>query len=208
MRSGVAFSHLTAATLYGLPLPLYLQSRGELHVTVKAGRRPPEGQSVVGHELDGAVWKARDLVYRDPHRGELFALPTMMAAIVWAQLSAKLDIDDLVAVGDAIVGAKPALATLDDLREVTRLWAGRRGARAMSAALDQVRAGPLSRPESLQRLQLVRAGIPEPALNVRVTDPAGKLIAMPDLSWPKYRASDFAWQVLERHYPRRGLRRR
>src|SRR5690606_16025270 len=39
----------------------------------------------------------------------------------------------------------------------------------------------------LQRLQLVRAGIPEPALNVRVTDPAGKLIAMPDLSWPKYR---------------------
>src|SRR5690606_16484271 len=62
MRSGVAFSHLTAATLYGLPLPLYLQSRGELHVTVKAGRRPPEGQSIVGHELDGAVWKARDLV--------------------------------------------------------------------------------------------------------------------------------------------------
>ena len=57
----------------------------------------------------------------------------------------------------------------------------------MADAVGSVRVGPLSRPESLQRLQLVRAGVPEPALNVRVEDRAGRLISMADLSWPEYR---------------------
>ena len=54
-------------------------------------------------------------------------------------------------------------------------------------ALDRVRVGSLSRPESLQRLQLVRAGLPEPELNVRVQDRRGRLISMADLVWREYR---------------------
>lgn len=187
MAPDAAFSHGTAARLYGLPLPLYARDAEVLHVTIPAHSRPPEGRGVTGHELDRTIWDARDLVYQDPERAQLFALTTVTPAVLWAQLSRTLDTDDLVALGDAIVGTRPPLASIDDLRTIVRRWGGRRGARSMVEAVELVRVGSLSRPESLQRLQLVRAGIPEPALNIRVEDRSGKLISMADLSWPDFR---------------------
>lgn len=137
--------------------------------------------------MSRSFWDVHDIIYVDPHRGHLFAFPTVTPALLWVQLASVLDVDDLVAVGDAIVGAKPALASIDELRILTRRWGRRRGGRMAAVAIDQLRVGSLSRPESLQRLQLVRAGVPEPELNVRVEDRFGKLISMGDLVWRRYR---------------------
>ena len=57
----------------------------------------------------------------------------------------------------------------------------------MEAAIGLIRAGSLSRPESLLRVMLVKAGLPESVPNQRVCDLNGRLIAMPDLCWPEFR---------------------
>lgn len=181
-----AFSHHTAASLYGLPIPLYLQDAAALQVTVRSGS-PPEGRGVSGFTLSPGLWDARELVHADPQGHDLFALPVLAPALVWAQLGSSLDADDLVAVGDALVTGNEPLCTLKELSQQTATWRGRRGVRAMARALPHIRVGPLSRPESLQRLQLVRAGFPEPDINVVVTDRNGSAIAMADEVWPEFR---------------------
>ncbi|MBX3093434.1 MAG: hypothetical protein KF680_02665 [Cryobacterium sp.] len=79
------------------------------------------------------------------------------------------------------------MVTLDELAATIAAHTGRRGVRALQRALSLVRVGSLSRPESLLRLMLVRAGIPEPRLNLTVCDRSGAAIAMADLCWPDYR---------------------
>lgn len=44
------FSHLTAALLWGLPLPRALADGAVLHVTVPTGRRAPQGKTTRGHQ--------------------------------------------------------------------------------------------------------------------------------------------------------------
>jgi hypothetical protein len=115
--------------------------------------------------------------------------------LLWAQLAGTLDPDDLVALGDAIATAlprpglleAPVLASVAELRMTAVAHAGRRGARTLRTAAVGIRPGPLSRPESLLRVLLLRVGFPEPQLNVEVTDREGRPVAIPDLSWPAFR---------------------
>jgi hypothetical protein len=182
MPDGGCYSDSTAAQLLGVPLPNYAISR-ELHVTVPAGRRAPEGQGVVGHQR-----------HIDAPAVVLGPLPVLHPAIVWAQLADVLEPHDLVAAGDFLVTGMPFLnvspwCTIDDLREVTESLSRRRGHLMRVEALSLVRVGPLSRPESLSRLLLTRCGIPEPEVAVPVTDQAGKKVATPDLRWRRFRTS-------------------
>ena len=190
-----AFSHATAAALYGLPLPLYLERDRSLHVSSPMPLRPPQGRGISGHEVADALWDVREIILRDVPTDQLFAFRIASPRLLWAQLAAILDPDDVVALGDAIVTElprpglldNPVLASIGELRAVAAAHAGRRGAKAMSAAVDRIRVGPLSRPESLLRLIMLRAGLPEPELNVEVTDRAGRPVATPDFSWPAFR---------------------
>ena len=192
MNPAHCFSHETAAELYGLPLPLYVATH-DLQVSAPAPLRPPETRGTRGHSVGRDLWSASEVVLRDIELGELFSFPVVSPGLLWAQLATILDLDDLVALGDAIVTELPrpgflmdaTLATIDDLEAVARSHAGRRGARAMMAAVPRIRTGPLSRAETLLRLVLLRAGFPEPLLNVDVLDDDGLLVAIPDLSWPE-----------------------
>lgn len=195
MNPAHCFSHATAAELYGLPLPLYAASGGLLHVAATAPARAPYGSGVVGHRLAPQRWSRNSLVQRDYVVDRLCEFPVSAPEFVWAQLAEALDPDDLVALGDAIVGgaidsgiadAGP-LGAIESLREVVRLHIGCRGAKTMAGAIDRIRVGSLSRPESLVRVMLLRAGLPEPLPNRRVYDRTGTLLAMPDLCWPDYR---------------------
>ena len=186
MRPDAAFSHGTAALLLGLPLPLYLHT-SSLDVSIPQRHHPPNGAGIVGHEVANGLWAHRDLVHRDFAHDALFALPIVSAALMWSQLASALDLDDLVALGDALVTGPEPLATVDELRFMAVSLAGNRGSKKLRQAADEVRRGPLSRPESLIRLQVLRAGIPEPRLNVTVRDQTGERLAMTDLCWPKYR---------------------
>lgn len=195
MNPAHVFSHHSAAKIYGLPLPLYASADNRVHVAVSAPGRAPAGAGVAGHRLGQPRWSRRDIVLRDIDADQIYALPASDPEFVWAQLAEHLDVGDLVALGDAIVGRTTgpdirgdrALADTNDLRRVAELHRGSRGAKAMEAAVEYIRPGSLSRPESLLRFMLVRAGLPEPVPNIRVDDAKGRLIAMPDLCWPEFR---------------------
>jgi hypothetical protein len=181
-----AFSHATAAELYQLPVPAYALGAG-LHVAAPFPLRAPSGKGVIGHQVAQSLWARQDIVPEDYETDRLFAFTALTPELVWAQLAETLACDDLVAIGDAIVGGGHPIGTIAGLREMTHACTGRRGAHRMAAAVELVRVGSLSRPESLLRLIVVRAGIPEPALNLQVTDGLGRPISMADLCWPEFR---------------------
>jgi len=194
MNPAHCFSHQTAAELYGLPLPAYVTT-DDLHVAAPAPLRAPESVGVSGHRISSSTWQTRDLVLRDEPLAELLSFSVAAPALVWVQLASVLDVEDLVALGDAIVTPLPRAGLLDDpvLASVADLLAtadahrGRRGAEAMWRAVRGIRPGPRSRPESLLRLMVLRAGLPEPQLNLDVYGSSGEWIAEGDLCWPEYR---------------------
>ena len=181
LRPWQFFSHLTAARLWGCPLPNSSESE-PLHVS--GFGRAPYGRGVSGHET------------RDRHSRIVtrHGFPTLDAASVWCQLAAQLTLEDLVAVGDALIldpvvldprDPRPHL-TVEQLRRRVSTFSGR-GARAASTALPLLRQGAESRPETLLRLLLVSAGLPEPEVNVPVTDSSGRFLGRGDLVYREWR---------------------
>jgi hypothetical protein len=65
-------------------------------------------------------------------------------------------------------------------------WAGRRGAARLRAALKGIRAGTDSARETVLRRVVVAAGLPEPGVNLPLTDGLGTVIAHGDLVWPQF----------------------
>jgi hypothetical protein len=178
-----AFSHVTAALLWGMPIPSAVEFDRRIHVAVPTGSTRSLAAGVIGHvirpERLGAVMLA--------------GLRVASPADTWCQLGAYLRVDDLVAVGDFLItgeepaGRSAALCTRSQLEAALRRHRGCRGATLLRTALEFVRHGPLSRRESLMRLDLVRAGLPEPRPNFVVLDAHDRFVAMVDLAYPEYR---------------------
>lgn len=180
LRNGDAFSHHTAAALYGLPLP---ETAAVLHVTSQPGIARARGRGVVGHESSTPIVVTRVDIH-----------PIVPVALVWCQLAVSLQGADLVAVGDAIITGKRSagglrtapLATPEQLERAVAEWGSRRGARSLAWALPRLRVGVDSRPETLTRLCLVEAGFPEPLVGDATTVLDGRVLH-PDLKWPQWR---------------------
>ena len=167
----VAFSHETAARLWGIPLPRDSPS-APLDVTVPG--RAVRRRGVRGHSA--AISDSR----------MLGGLPVVAPAVAWLQLAATLTLDELIVAGDYLVRRKRPLCTLDELR-VTIAGAGpRRHVTRAHGALLEVRSGTDSPPESRVRLALVRAGLPEPLVGYEVHDD-GYWVGTPDLAYPDHR---------------------
>lgn len=154
---GAAFSHTTAALLWGAPAPRDAGDR--IHVTVPGRAHRPARPGVVGHRA------------REMRVTVLGTLPVAEPEQVFVQLAATLDHDDLVAVGDYLVtprriARRPAIASVDSLAAAIPL--GARGAARARCALRDVRVGAESPMETRLRLLLVRAGLPEPELNPEI----------------------------------------
>ena len=64
---------------------------------------------------------------------------------------------------------------------------GKRGIRKARAALDLARVGADSPPETMLRLALLDAGLPEPELNAAIIDESGRLHHEPDMSYRDYK---------------------
>ncbi|MDQ0892860.1 hypothetical protein [Agromyces ramosus] len=178
------FSHSTSALLNGVPLPLHLELDRRLHVSVLHGAPRPRVRGVIGHALE----RSRTQV--------LESGPIRMtdAATTWCQLAPMLDLDDLVAAGDFIitgrmpVGGRNPMASVERLRAAAELHRGSVGAARLREALELIRYGPLSRRESRLRLRMIRAGLPQPAINYTVRD--ARLLGwepMLDLAYPRFR---------------------
>lgn len=177
-------SHTTALLLWGAPLPRRIEQQGRIHVSSLDGVTP-RANRVHGHTLDPvrtAVAQLGDLVLTSP-------------ATSWVLSATLLSVDDLIAAGDFLItgtepfDGQPPLASLESLRAAVDAHAGARGIRRAREALEAVRYGALSRRETFSRLMVVRAGLPEPALNYRVLGPGGRCVAMVDLAHVTYRSA-------------------
>lgn len=191
------FSHRSAALLWGAPVPH--AAGAPVHASVFRPVRSPRALGVVGHGLTAAYCAVTE------HEGLRLTTP----ACTWVQL-VDLPIADLVAMGDHFVrryreghgridAGRPALATIGDLHEAAT--AGRRrGRRKLLHALELVREDSWSPRESMTRLTLLDAGLPEPELNGDVFDDHGRFLACIDLLYRRYRVG-IEYQG-ERHWTR------
>lgn len=186
------FSHLTAARLWGIPLPFSWTPDEPVHVLTLPGAEPLRRPGIVG-------WESGD----HPGGVVLAGLPLVPPAAVWAQLSVpgalgrdavtarrrSLDARWMTAAGDFLVtgprqrGGRVPLCTPAELAAAADARRGRRGVKALTEALGLVRPGPQSPRESMLRLALVDHGLPEPTVQPAIATSAG--IRHPDLGYPE-----------------------
>jgi very-short-patch-repair endonuclease len=174
LRPGQHVSHTSAALLWGLPVPL--RCRRSVHITTISPGNAMERPGVIGHTAD-------------PTRASMtasagIALSTPAAA--WAECATLLSVDELVALGDAIVTEERCLTTVDDLRAEILRRRGARGCRRLRDAVELVRVGSGSAMESETRLLIVRNELPEPVLQHEIRDPGGRFVARVDMAFPEH----------------------
>jgi hypothetical protein len=186
MAAHHAFSHRTAARLWGMPVPHRWTEREPVDVLAIGKRGRIRRPGIRSWETTADI----DVVRHES--GPLTTPPE-----TWVHLATltrrELPLEWLVAAGDFLIsgtrlrgGARTApLATMDQLiRSVSRHGSGR-GARVLDRALPLLRAPVDSPRETLLRLGLIRAGLPEPVVQPGIRTTAG--IRHPDLGYLRER---------------------
>ncbi|HET7800686.1 MAG TPA: hypothetical protein VFL38_09710 [Humibacillus xanthopallidus] len=177
LPAGCAFSHLTAARLLRLPTSYAMDEDTRIHVIRAITSNRVRLPGFCGH--------------RALHRREVVdveGLPVVGAADTWVDLGELVGrgkcvgLDDLIVVGDAcatLLGAREPMV-LACLRRVRP-----RGKRTLLEAYEEIRVGSASAGETVARLMLVRAGLPEPLLNepIFATWDPDLLLGVGDLVW-------------------------
>lgn len=185
-----AFSHVTAARLWGIPLPAALERDELLDVMRSSGRGYVERAGCRSH---------RGLERREVH--ELDGLRVTSLADTWVDLgdvrACRPGRDDLVVAGDAVatLWAPPGVrrsavevdAAVAPLRRALEARGSPRGRRLLDDALALVRPGVRSPMESRSRLLFVDAGLPEPEPCAPLSTPGGGWIGEGDLVWREQR---------------------
>lgn len=122
-------------------------------------------------------------------------VPVTTVERTWLDMAEMLTVDELVVMGDSCVrmprvefeARDTPLCALADLQRMIDRHKGKRGLRKAKEALQLIRMGSDSPQESLLRLAIVRAGLPEPELNVPIEARDGGRFLQPDLSYKKYK---------------------
>ena len=125
---------------------------------------------------------------------EIDGIPVSGPARTWLDLAHALPFRYLVAMGDQLIRIpRPGLefrtvpfAHKDGLRLLIRQHANMKGVEKARLALDEMRVGADSFPESLLRLALLDAHLPEPELQLRL-DPEDPWSPAADLGYRKHR---------------------
>ncbi|MFS0714551.1 hypothetical protein ABC195_11745 [Microbacterium sp. 2P01SA-2] len=177
------FSGRTAAALWGMPLP-WTPTPPLLEVITAGGGAAMRRPGVIGSRT-GVVLERRDVD----------GVPVVTPTEAWCRLAAgpqALGRRWLVATADFMLsgrrgdrGRTRPLATRGELEAAVLVRGGGRGARSLRVALDRARSPVDSPRESLLRIALVDAGIPEPHVQVAVRTTAG--IRHADMGWPERR---------------------
>jgi hypothetical protein len=136
-----------------------------------------EARDVVGHRLS---LSPHDLVDRG-------RLRLTSPARTWLDLAAVLTLHELVAVGDYLVHWEAPIVTPGELAAALKDYPGRRGLQLARTALPLLRDRSESPRESVLRVIIVVAGLPEPLCNYNVYDEDGRFLARGDLVYPAYK---------------------
>ncbi|WP_281450640.1 hypothetical protein [Paenarthrobacter nitroguajacolicus] len=177
----------TAARLWGIPLPGARSGDWRIHIARRPGFSFPRRVNVVGHLLTLLPDETED--YDD--------VRVTSPARTWLDLATVLSLEDLVAAGDHLVCShgpgfpvpKEPVCSMDDLAEMVDRYPGKRGVRTAREALQLIRVGADSAPESMMRMALIKAGLPEPVLNHVVRDARGQAVLWPDGAYLKWKVS-------------------
>lgn len=177
MPRSSAFSHDTAAQLQGIPLPWHRVARTGVDIAVPSPARAPHADGVRGHKLR---LKPSDILIRPD------GLRVTTPVRTWLDLGTSLSLLDLVAAGDFIVHWRRPLASIDQLRRGLRDRCSRRGLVALQQAIGLLSDRSEAPPESMLRVIVILAGLPEPSINTVVTDRFGEFVARTDLEIEEY----------------------
>ncbi|MEV7604055.1 hypothetical protein AB0N65_01270 [Paenarthrobacter sp. NPDC089322] len=178
---------LSAARIWNIPLPGNRSGDWRIHLARRRGFSFPRRANVAGHLL----------TFLPDETVEYDGVRVTSPARTWLDLAALLSVEDLVAAGDHLVCfhgpdfpiPKEALCTMEELSEIAGRHPGMRGVRTARAALELIRVGADSAPETRMRLALVNANLPEPVLNHTVRDDFGRPVLWPDAAYRNYRIS-------------------
>lgn len=187
-------SHLSAAALWGFPLPAAASKTAVMHLTTPPGRRAVRRKSVVGHQLS--------LEPEEVMAGTRVRCTSPLRT--WFDLAGVLSLDDLVIAGDFLLRRRTPLVTLEAFDAYLATKKGKRGFRQAVRARTLLRARTDSPKETELRLLLIRHGLPEPSINVPIFDETGGWIQDPDLS---YRQEKVAIQYDGGHHASPAQRR-
>jgi len=196
-RVDFAFSHTTAAILYGVPLPQELPS--DIHVTVPDPCRAPQIEGFVGHKL--SRWEVR----------HVDGFPVTTPEQTWLDLAQVVGSSALVIAGDFLVGGQRPLSDRAKLAAAIAASAGRRGIGRARVALEQVRRGSESPGETRLRMLLAAYEFPEPRLNHTILDTRGGFVARVDFAYVEARVVlEYEGDVhrIDREVWQRDIRRR
>jgi hypothetical protein len=181
---GAWVSHETAAVLTLLGLPPWLGDCASIHLSKPHELPRVRRAGVVGHRVRC-------------HPGELTdvdGIPVTAPPRTWLDLAAVLPLNYLIALGDQIIRIpRPGLeqrsepyAEKEGLRLLIRQHPNMKGVQKARLALEEMRVGADSFPETFLRLAILDARLPEPELQVKL-DPSDRRSPAADLGYRRYR---------------------
>ncbi|WP_248146693.1 hypothetical protein [Microbacterium aoyamense] len=177
LRESEVLSHASALAVFGVWTPS--RCTAAVHVMTFGPSERARGAGVRGHESEpGRVRRA--------HVGDI---PIVHPADAWCQLGEHLSVRELVLVGDALVRRRNPILTISDLHEAVQRWSGRRGVQNLRGAVRLVRERTDSYAETELRMDALEAGLPEPEVNGAILDENGRIVALGDLVFRRYKTA-------------------
>jgi hypothetical protein len=181
---GAWASHQTAAAVHRMPVPPWLSDHAVLHLSKPYGLPRPRRRGVVGHEVR---FRPSELCYLE---GMRLSTP----ARTWLDLAMQLPHEHLVGLGDHLLriprqgleGRSEPYATKDSLAEMLLRHPKMKGVVRCRLALEDMRVGSDSVPETLLRLAIQYAGLPEPELQLQLA-PNDPFSPSGDLGYREFR---------------------
>lgn len=161
---GAWISHVTAARLRSQLLPPWLSDSEELHLSKPRALPEVRRKGIIGHTVLTLV--------DEVETADGIRISTRPRT--WLDLARRLSLSELVCMGDELVriprvgleGRIEPFATIDGLRSMVSRHPNLQGIVRARAALDLIRVGSDSGPETLLRLAMCDAGLPEPELQL------------------------------------------
>jgi len=172
--SSAVVSHLTAAVLWGLQVPLVGEDR-RVHLTVPPGTRI---RSRADRQVHCAALPEWQIARRD-------AVAVTSPGRTWRDLTAAgVPAAALLAVTDQMLARPYPRYAFDRVLDGARGMRGVRTGRRGLAVGDPKSGSPM---ESVLRWTLHEAGLPAPVLQHVVLGPGGQFLGTVDLAWPDRR---------------------
>ena len=170
------FCGVTAARIFGVPLPRALDRDPAVHVGVPRGVRAPAGRGVTGHTFAIAESELQQWA----------GIRVTEPARLWCDLATTLRVPDLVAAGDYLIHWQMPFTTGESLRAAVAHHPGRRGRPARVEALPLLHDRSESPMESHLRVVLLQAGLQGISVNHRIVT-SGGFSYRGDLAFPEKR---------------------